>query len=947
MKKRLLLSSVVALMGLSSFAFEANELVYTPQGRFQITEAANKFTGSIANFSGFTGMKGNQGAELSTLFQTGTEESVGDYFQSASTVVDSIGMATKLPLEIGSTYVVSFKVKADALTSAIPSANEPTMQGKNRIALYSTEMGKTADSTVVAEFHSGFEIGTEWTTVSFAVNGVEAADYYLAFLGMSSDVYVADIQVQKAQQVADMRNRDYIINLANAYMNMNDWTEDELAECGLAENLPPFEELSETATQAEYDEALENLLGSLTGEGGIVDYMQNWLGTDPYNVLAGIGKRISDKGTDLGIWTSTPSKRMHNNNAEFIPEFPHYMYGSAWDRTAILETKELQKFPQGRFVFSLSSKGVVRWRNVSKNWNEDNGIDLFEGELYVLNEAGDTIAKSEKCKLSSSTYTPVLLTWELEKATNCKFGMKVTGLTDESGALLYNSANLGGTVFFTNASLYYVSEAAYTKEQFDYIADVQEQITAGTTNLTTANENIASTEKVWGKTALQACLDTVADKINAYDAMKFDTVAIVDTYEDDYVKSTSEATGYLVYEIYQSAVKDLIAANRTFAALNDTLAMIDNALVKSEALLKNRLYDASTERAQLESAIEAAKLVSAQMKGTDYSEENADLIEAELEKIKAAENLFKNSVPEDKIATLVDIDFSNAAEINEETSEATITGDQGTMTFTAGGYETTTTNLTFTQGFESNGEKTLSDVLRVGNGSAKVSVDASEMGTNILKVSMDFWFGGLIKRNVGFYLNSVSVNEDVTNVENVSGIFFSPYSATFEYNPCEMPTGFWTNVGSSSEADQNAGIYRDANKTSLTLYLDYGTKKAQLVSENPSKGEVSSEWVSFDASKAITEFELKSNYSSNAERRSWFDNLKIQKITAGAATITGDANGDGQVTMADANAIVNYFLAEDKTTVTIDATAADVNGDGDITMADANAVVNIYLGIEE
>ena len=57
-----------------------------------------------------------------------------------------------------------------------------------------------------------------------------------------------------------------------------------------------------------------------------------------------------------------------------------------------------------------------------------------------------------------------------------------------------------------------------------------------------------------------------------------------------------------------------------------------------------------------------------------------------------------------------------------------------------------------------------------------------------------------------------------------------------------------------------------------------------------------------------------------------------------------DVNGDGSITMADANAVVNYFLADDKSGITnFNVDAADVNGDKAITMADANQIVNIFL----
>ncbi len=63
-------------------------------------------------------------------------------------------------------------------------------------------------------------------------------------------------------------------------------------------------------------------------------------------------------------------------------------------------------------------------------------------------------------------------------------------------------------------------------------------------------------------------------------------------------------------------------------------------------------------------------------------------------------------------------------------------------------------------------------------------------------------------------------------------------------------------------------------------------------------------------------------------------------------SVRGDVNHDGSVTMADANMVVNYFLATDKPEG-FDTTAADVNEDGYVTMADANQIVNIFLSGEQ
>lgn len=66
------------------------------------------------------------------------------------------------------------------------------------------------------------------------------------------------------------------------------------------------------------------------------------------------------------------------------------------------------------------------------------------------------------------------------------------------------------------------------------------------------------------------------------------------------------------------------------------------------------------------------------------------------------------------------------------------------------------------------------------------------------------------------------------------------------------------------------------------------------------------------------------------------------KITFGPAVAraTGDVDGDGQITMSDANMVVNHYLGN---ATLSDVKAADVDGDGKITMSDANAIVNMYL----
>ena len=61
-----------------------------------------------------------------------------------------------------------------------------------------------------------------------------------------------------------------------------------------------------------------------------------------------------------------------------------------------------------------------------------------------------------------------------------------------------------------------------------------------------------------------------------------------------------------------------------------------------------------------------------------------------------------------------------------------------------------------------------------------------------------------------------------------------------------------------------------------------------------------------------------------------------------ADAVLGDVNGDDEITMADANMVVNYYLAPGDYP-NFPVAQADMNNDDEITMADANAIVNVYL----
>ena len=71
-----------------------------------------------------------------------------------------------------------------------------------------------------------------------------------------------------------------------------------------------------------------------------------------------------------------------------------------------------------------------------------------------------------------------------------------------------------------------------------------------------------------------------------------------------------------------------------------------------------------------------------------------------------------------------------------------------------------------------------------------------------------------------------------------------------------------------------------------------------------------------------------------------FDDFTFN-VTIARAVKSGDANGDGEVSIADAVAVVNYILGNHSDIFVFDA--ANVDGDSEITISDAFAIVNIIL----
>ena len=885
MKKRLLFAFMAMCAAVSGFALEQGEFVYTPQGRFQITGANLNVNNAFQDMNGWTAI--GEGKTLADLFITNADGLAAGMNSVTSTAATAgEGMYYKFePTDASAAYVVSFKMKGAALDNIknrIPGDGYKTEANLVKVAGNDANVYTHPATEGEIIVNTAEELNENWQTFNYAIQGDGTArTWFISFTAMATTIEIADLQIAPAMQFADLRQRDAMLEKINAYKNCYNWAEDLLADYAMTEAVESLQAIGNENGQAELDELLTTAQEILTEfqNANMDDYLagntDNYLGI---KTTSGNTQKVSN----FGDWTATTTGRAFWSSGDY-PDLGHYAGNTAWnfgntaDPMGVYTQKTLDA---GSYVFAIESKAALREDPTSSSWTLNEGWNPAYGVAYVVKVVDgattDTIVSQTK-DIDSRLYTPFIISAKIEEGSTYEIGFKAYCKD------AYKDLKNGSVTYVANASIWGKNDNKYNQKQLGYEADVREQITAGRDNLTSAAEYIANADFFWGKAALQACVDSIAPRIEAYEAMDQD--AIIATYQDDYVKSTSEETGYMVYEVYQQATKWIIAANREFVAENDTLASLQTAIDNAEAVKKMRLYDAATGKEELQSAIDAAKNLQAQMKASEYSEENAASIVAAIQLIDMAIEAFKASVPASAMTTIVDIDFEQDAVLNDENGLYSVNGAAGSMEFSSWSTDGTG-NQPFEKGYWTNGEQLWKGYIRIGNGTGTVNFDATEngsMGTNILKVACDMYIQGLSGRYLGFFLKNEVQGEEGPEDATIFGIYHNFYNWTTEVNTCDVDVNmFWAKAGGSynnaSPADATDSITANPlQKSHVEVIMDYGTKK-MYCTINSINGSTTSGEVALEA--IPTKFILQCNYNNN-DRRAWFDNLLIQRVTAG------------------------------------------------------------------
>ena len=894
MKKRLLFAFMAMCVAVSGYALTKGEYVYTPQGRFQIT-------GDVIEGSTFQDWTGwtvkSAGKSLAEKFNT----NANGYAAGLNSVVcvddpaddnnKGEGMYyTFQPTSADATYIVSFKMKGapeyvDVVKTFIPGDGYQTPTNLVKVA------GNTAGAFTYPEAEEEVIVNTweelteEWQTFNYAIVGDGTArTWFISFMTMSTTVEIADLQIAPAQQYADLRQRDAMLEKMKAYRDCYNWSADVWAQFdGYPEVVAGLEAIGNESGQAELDELLavaEEVLAEF-----LYEKMDDYLDGNSDNYL---GIKQTDGNTqkvsNYGDWTCLPTGRAFWNSGAY-PDLGHFGGNNSWAYSNPNDPMGIytqMTFDPGSYVFTIESLSALRADPTSTSWTLNEGWNPAYGIAYVVKMVdgapADTIVSVMK-GLDSRVYTPFVVVIPITEAGTYEIGFKAYCKEE------YKTKTNGSVVYVKDATLYGKNDNKYNQKQLRYWKNVTTQITTGRENLTTAAGYLADAKYLWGKDALKAVADEVEPKIAQYESMSQDD--IIATFDrDTYVNTTSEETGLLQYEVYQQATKLIIAANREFLAENDTLASMQTVIDNAETTIKMRLYDAATGKEVLQAAIDKAKGIQAQMKASQYSEENAATILAANAELNEAVNVFTTTIPANCIASIVDIDFEKdvVVDFDFDTGNNSYTnpGAKGSMVLSSFSAETAT-NQEFEKGYWANGEQLWKGYLRIGNGEGTVTFDPTEngsMGTNILKVACDFYVQGLSGKSLGFYLKDA---EDA----DVFGIFHNFYNGTNTTNTCDADLSkIWARSGSSyanaSPADATDSVTNNPlEKTHFEVIMDYGRKSIYCTINSIEGATTSNEFV---LEAVPTKFVLKCDYNNN-DRRAWFDNLKIDRITAGATEL--------------------------------------------------------------
>ncbi len=853
MNKRLLLPCLGLLCSLGSFAYEKGDYVFTATERLKVTGTENLLTNgdfSVQSTSdaGF-GWKDATGANVSTDYWLPTSNE--GYDGKGGLISQSDDAAATLyqavPFIAGQKLLVTFKIKGtDAFSSSVTSGNT------NYVDVYANADGSVNKSAErFQQVASSVSVGSEWTDVSFCfadtVSGGSVGYVVISLGRLPIGTVVSDFEVKEATQVFDTR----IADRKFAY------TDYLLANSDLfPEGIDDFKENYDEIKEAIYTEEYDNISDAEAYLEGFDEAQEEWLDNNSTELITYCSKydittvgKASKGLSSTGDWYFDPSgdRWGHASGSEyFYSEFPGNYPLSA--QTCMIKKSVGAPFTAGeKFLFRMDAMGYHYFyaKTDDSYYTIDYSKVVESAKMFVNN---DTVTWDSVNNRAYSTYGAIgTLPTDAEQLI---VGIQFASLGSN-----------GGKVLCGKPSLRIIGYSETAIKRATYIKNVYVQQQALKARLDDATASIADAQRPWGNQPLQDSVDVYAP---IYEA----SLDYVDADGKDLKNPDMPESGY--DDTLLAAVRAMNRARNNFASINKPFTDIVSNVELANETKTYRIYSGSTKAAELDAAIASAQATHDSKLSAEFnSADSLELVNANVA-LTAAIEAYKAAVPETVVA---DINFGTQENPTSIMSRTEGEGDEAsTVYYIPGtvGEMILADSASFELGYE--GTDSLG-MLRVGNSTGTVNFgNVPAKSTDIIKFSFDYYFGSLIKRNAGFYINTAEGT-------NIAALYCSKYSGTSEANTLGIDfNNKISSVGSSKASD--AAIAAKSNCTHFDVVLDYGKGKMYCQTTNSSKGNATTEEVDLDVTQAPAQFVIKSNYDT-AARNCWFDNLKISNIAAG------------------------------------------------------------------
>ena len=882
--KKVLLTLFAVVAAISSYAqYQVGDYILSDQGRFKVTGVADIEQPSLGST-----VWQNVTALYDSYVADAADEAAGIDFSGImankenAESTDSIFAA--FPLTYGTNYILTFRFKqgagGTAAQSSLTSTDVNYIDAWVAKADFQGVKSGTAGTDYMQVATTFSLLADEWKEVSWNFTDTIQDASGNSFLNIrfgrieTESVIASNMQLVSVVQTYDTRVIERRIAYVEQLMKDANFAvaeaEDAKAELegiiiAIKEGIPAGEfddEADATDAVNNLESYIEDFLGVTSGDlESILKCNTTNAGNKGRGSLTSYGNTVTLTGGNWG-------KIADDNGA-----IRSAIQNSYENKNNIVDVNN-SYLPAGKYFFS----GEIRNANSGKDsWPCVPTYNLTTDCTISLGDAEKTVT------ISGEEYTSFYIVGTVPEGS--QFSAKITWPGPDKGGI-FNVRNLVVRTFDYQAAVDTVqrkTDFATFKAQWDAaqgrLATINERLGDKLADYPYAVDTLRNALAKW-----TPYLDEITG-LGWIDADGNDTGVATNEELVDWAKrqGKTDEEGYdeETNTTWYQVVRGLDAAIKTSTEMNSFIPAFEAVIAAAKATLADEMYQFGDKETFSEAIGDAESVLSdIKLDPVDDTYDADTLAVSNATKtLNEAIEAFKQSA-DGTLKPFIDIDFSTGWTQTDEGYAIKGKDDMGEMTFTSATVQTNnaTAETKFSLGFEGTNE----EVLRIGNGDGTIAFDAPT-DDEVLRVTFDVWLGKLTKR----FFRVQLCNEEGSRI---AGFNIDCYNVKSDYNDFNDAdnTGmnilsYATGIGSSSQT--NNAIYAANNKTSVDLVIDYKANTVKGIVENPQKGKCEGAVMpltkAYDDNK-IVKLLIGSSYSSNPERRCWFDNVKIYKYPSSA-----------------------------------------------------------------